>query len=113
MMKKVIEVSSKQWVVDGPHLWVSSLLHLRGSISSHKIWEEYLKDKTLKDRNMIKSKTQLKHKILPLMMLQGKVAKGPAVDLMKKNSSYGWKVVPHKAFKNVDPVLLAQMRPLP
>ena len=63
-MKKVIEVSSKQWVVEGPHLWVSKLLHLRGSISTNKIWEEYQKDNTIENNDMIKSKTFLKEKIL-------------------------------------------------
>ena len=63
-MKKVIETTTKQWVTDGPMLWVSKLLHLRGSISSNKIWEEYQKDNSIKDRDMIRSKSFLKDNIL-------------------------------------------------
>ena len=59
-MKKVIEVSSKRYVTEGPHLWVSKLLHLRGTISTNLIWEEYKKDNTLEDKDMIRSKTWLK-----------------------------------------------------
>ena len=111
-MKKVIEVSSKRMVTGGPMLWVSQLLHLRGSISSHKIWDEYQKDTTLEDRTIIKSKNHLKEKILPLMMHQGKIMKAPAQDL-RPNKKHGWAVVPNKAFKKIDPVILAQMKPLP
>jgi hypothetical protein len=61
---------------------------------------------------MIKSKTFLKKKVLHDMLLQGKIAKAEAHDF-QKNSKHGWRVVPHKAFKNTDPVILAQMKPLP
>ena len=74
-MKKVIEVSTKRWVVDGPHLWVSQLLHLRGQISSNKIWEEYQKDNSLENPDMIRSKTFLKQKVLHDMKIQGKIEK--------------------------------------
>ena len=74
-MKKVIEVSTKRWVVDGPHLWVSQLLHLRGQISTNKIWEEYQKDNTLEDHSIIKSKAYLKQKILHDMRIQCKIVK--------------------------------------
>ena len=47
------------------------------------------------------------------MKMQGKIEKAPANDMIKKNSHFGWRVVPHKAFKSVDPVILAQMKPLP
>lgn len=67
-VKKVIEVSQKRYVREGPHLWVSKLLHLRGSISTNKIWEEYQKDHTLEDKDMIKSKTFLKQRILGFMV---------------------------------------------
>ena len=56
---------------------------------------------------MIKSKTYLKQKILHDMVLQGKIEKAPASDLLRTNSHHGWKVIPHKAFRNVDPVILA------
>ena len=32
---------------------------------------------------------------------------------MAANKLYGWKLVPHKAFNKVDPVILSQMKPLP
>ena len=112
-MKKVIEVSTKKWVNDGPQLYVAKLIHYRGSISTHKIWDEYLKDRTVEDRSMIPSKRFLKEKVLNNMLLIGKLKKGEAIDFTRKNSKHGWELVPHKAFKNVDPVVLAQMKPLP
>ena len=66
-MKKVIEVSTKRMVCDGPQLWVSQLLHLRGQISTNKIWEEYNKDMNIEDRNMIQSNNFLKNRILYVM----------------------------------------------
>ena len=85
-MKKVIEISAtKRYVNKGPHLWVSQLLHLRGSISSNKIWEEYLKDNSLEDKNMIPSKNYLKEKILHNMRCQGKIEKATAHDMIESN----------------------------
>jgi hypothetical protein len=77
-MKKIIEVSSKKYVTDGPQLWVSKLLHLRGAVSSNKIWEEYLKDTTLEDKDLIKSKNFLKDRVLHEMYLLGKIDKASA-----------------------------------
>ncbi len=60
----VIDVASqKHFVRDGPHLWVSKLLHERGCLSAKKIWEEYLKDDSV-DKDLLKSKTFLKNRIL-------------------------------------------------
>ena len=111
-MKRVIEVSTKKYVTSGPHLWVAKLLHLRGCISSTKIWEEYQKDNELEDTTMIRSKTFLKREVLHNMLMMNKIEKGPAQDI-QGNKRAGWMLVPHKAFKNVDPVILAQMKPLP
>ena len=72
-MKKVIEVSSKRLVQDGPQLWVSQILHHRGCISTTKIWDEYKKDNSLENPDMIPSKTWLKKQILHQMVAQGKV----------------------------------------
>ena len=36
-----------------------------------------------------------------------------AHDTTKSNKNYGWKLVPHKAFNKVDPMILSQMKPLP
>ena len=47
------------------------------------------------------------------MQVLGKIEKAPAHDFTKKNSKHGWQLVPHKAFKRVDPVILAQLKPLP
>ena len=87
-------------------MWISKLLYLRGSISTNKIWEEYQKDKTIEDPDMIRSKTFLKTNILDLMVYQGKIQKGPATDQLSGKRN-GWEVVPHKAFKSVDPIILA------
>ena len=37
-------LTKKRYVTGGPHLWVSTLLHEKGSLSSNRIWEEYLRD---------------------------------------------------------------------
>ena len=46
------------------------------------------------------------------MEIQGKIVKGPALD-KEDNKSHGWKLVPHLAFKNTDPAILSQLKPLP
>ena len=46
------------------------------------------------------------------MILQGKIKKGKANDLLT-GSLNGWELVPHKAFKRVDPAILCQLKPLP
>ena len=40
------------------------------------------------------------------MEIQGKIIKAPAID-MEENRKAGWRLVPHKAFKNTDPKILA------
>ena len=40
----LVAFSTKKYVTGGPHLWVSSLLHEKGSISTNRIWEEFLRD---------------------------------------------------------------------
>ena len=77
-MKKVINVSQNKFVTDGPHLWVSSLLQKRGSISGNKIWEEYQKDLVVCNTGLIASKTKLKDNILKQMLAKGKIQKGSA-----------------------------------
>ena len=61
---------------------------------------------------MIPSRNFLKQKVLREMTLLGKIEKDAAHD-MPKNSRAGWKINPAKAFKNTDPVILSQMKPLP
>ena len=46
------------------------------------------------------------------MELMGKIEKAPALDMVGTKRA-GWKLVPHRAFRNTDPVILAQMKPLP
>jgi hypothetical protein len=46
------------------------------------------------------------------MHLIGKVNKCTAID-MPQYKRAGWGLVPHKAFKNVDPFIIAEMKPLP
>ena len=45
-------------------------------------------------------------------MMQGKIERGRSVDTPQFKNS-GWKIIPHKAFKNVSPEVLVQMDPLP
>ena len=61
-MKRVIDLkgTSKRYVTQGPHLWVSKLLQIRGPISSSKIWEEYGKDKEAQELELFRSKAFLK-----------------------------------------------------
>lgn len=55
---------------------------------------------------MIRSKTFLKKNILDMMVYQGKIQKAPATDQLSGKRN-GWEVVPHKAFKSVDPIILS------
>lgn len=77
---QVIDVVSKKYVRAGPHLWVSKLLHQRGPLSSNKIWEEFLKDGSI-ERELISSKSFLKHRVLHTMFMQGKIVKAQAIDI--------------------------------
>ena len=52
-MKRIIEVTSKRYVKDGPHLYVSQLLYKNGPMSSKKIWQEYCKDNTVEKLDII------------------------------------------------------------
>ena len=62
MMMKPID-----WIVrGGPHLWVSTLLHQRGVLTSSRIWDEFQRDREV-DPDMIKSKNFLKKHILNQM----------------------------------------------
>ena len=50
--------------------------------------------------------------ILPQMYKMGKIERARAQDLPEFKKA-GWKVVPHKAFKNVAPQLVMKMDPVP
>ena len=65
------------------------MLHLRGSISTKKLWDEFKKDNELEDREMIKSRNHMKERILHTMQKQGKIVKAPAQDIVGFKSS-GW-----------------------
>ena len=110
-MNKTVEIVSEKFVRQGPHLWVSKLLHQRGPLSTNKIWEEFIKDSTV-EKDLIKSKSFLKERILHQMMMQGKIARGKAVDLPQYNKA-GWALVPNHAFRNTAPDVLANMQPIP
>ena len=77
---QVIEIASQKYVREGPHLWVSKLLHQRGALSTKKIWEEYVKDPTA-EKDIIKSKNHLKERIITMMIVQGKLVKAKAIDM--------------------------------
>ncbi len=87
-MNKVIDIVAKDYVREGPHLWVSKLLYQRGPISSKKIWEEFIKDPSV-SKELIKSKSFLKERVLHQMEIQGKIVKGKAIDMPQFNRS-GW-----------------------
>ena len=110
-MEKTINIASKKYVRQGCQLWVAKLLHQRGVLSSKKIWEEFVKDETA-DKDLIKSKNFLKERVLAQMEIQGKLVKGKALDMPHYNRA-GWELVPHKAFKNTAPDILATLQPLP
>ena len=93
--------AKKIYVRGGPHLWVSWLLYSRGVLTSGRIWEEFQRDKTI-DQEMIVSKSFLKRHILAQMQALGKIIPDRAPEKPEYKSS-GWKLVPHKAFKNVAP----------
>ena len=61
--KLALGMSKKQYVTGGPHLWVATLLHEKGSLSSNRIWEEFLRDQTTPNQ-VIPSKSFLKNKVL-------------------------------------------------
>ena len=46
------------------------------------------------------------------MQLQGKIAKTQALDMPQFKKS-GWKVIHNRAFKNVDPAIVAELDPMP
>jgi hypothetical protein len=77
---QVIDVASQRYVREGAHLWVSKLLYQRGPLSSTKIWEEFIKDSSVK-KELISSKSFLKQRILSSMEQQGKLVKGKAIDM--------------------------------
>ena len=103
--------ANKQYVTGGPHLWVSTLLHEKGTMSTNRIWDEYNRDNSTPD-GMIKSKSFLKNKILYQMLQQGKIQKGRAKD-MPQFKRAGWKVNPSKAFKHTEPSILMKLDPIP
>ena len=90
---------------------MSKLLHQRGALSTNKIWEEFIKDASV-EKDLIKSKSFLKERILHQMVMQGKITRGKAVDLPQFNKA-GWELVPHRAFKNAAPDVLANLQPIP
>ena len=42
------------------------------------------------------------------MAMQGKIVRGKAIDLPMYNKA-GWQIIPHKAFKNIAPDVLAEL----
>ena len=104
-------MSAKKYVTGGHQLWVSSLLHEKGAVSTNRIWEEFLRDQGT-PRALIPSKSFLKHRVLSLMEQQGKISKERALD-MPQFKRAGWKVHPTKAFKAVAPAIIMQLDPIP
>ena len=44
---ELVELTAKKYVRGGPHLWISTLLHEKGAMSTNRIWEEFLRDTTV------------------------------------------------------------------
>merc|ERR1712110_456103 len=83
----------------------------RGTLSTAKIWDEYIRDKKA-DKEMIPSRSFLKNRVLNHMLSMSKVSKARALD----NPQYrwgGWQLKQAKAFKNVCPTILAELKPIP
>ena len=59
----LVALGSKAYVNAGPQLWVSQLLYNKGILSTNKIWDEYIRDKST-GPEMIPSRTFLKKRIL-------------------------------------------------
>ena len=109
---EVIETfTKKQYVTGGPHLWVSTLLHEKGNMSTNRIWEEYLRDQTIA-KSMIPTKSFLKNRILQAMEAQGKIARDRAMDLPQFKRA-GWKLNAARAFKNTEPSIVMKLDPIP
>ena len=104
-------LTSKKYVMGGPQLWVSTLLHEKGALSTNRIYEEFLRDKETPNR-MIPSKTFLKNRILHQMLSEGKIKKDRALD-MPEYKRGGWTVIPTKAFKNTAPEIIMKLDPIP
>ena len=107
----IVESATRNYVRNGPMLYISMLLHQQGCISTNKIWAIYSNDPKA-SKNLFASKSFMRSKVLHLMECQGKVIKAKADDLpMYKHA--GWKLVPNRAFRNTAPWILAKMDPLP
>ena len=104
-------MSAKKYVIGGPHLWVSTLLHEKGNLSTNRIWEEFLRDQTTSNK-VIPSKSFLKNRILFQMEQQGKIKRDRALDAPQFKRA-GWSVNPAKAFKNTSPSIVMQLDPIP
>ena len=63
---------AKEYVTGGPHLWISTLLYHRGTLSGNRIWDEFVRDNKV-DKDILRSKSHLKRKILPRMYSEGKI----------------------------------------
>ena len=77
---ELVELTAKKYVRGGPHLWISTLLHEKGAMSTNRIWEEFLRDTTVPN-SVIQSKSFLKSRVLHEMMKNGKIEKTKALDM--------------------------------
>ena len=100
----LVVMGSKAYVSSGPQLWVSTLLYNKGILSTNKIWDEYIRDKSL-GPEMIPSRTFLKVRVLQCMLANGKVKKGRAADI-PEYANGGWRLQQKKAFRNICPTVL-------
>eukprot|EP00357_Protocruzia_adherens_P029018 CAMPEP_0114985780 /NCGR_PEP_ID=MMETSP0216-20121206/8060_1 /TAXON_ID=223996 /ORGANISM="Protocruzia adherens, Strain Boccale" /LENGTH=170 /DNA_ID=CAMNT_0002348141 /DNA_START=21 /DNA_END=533 /DNA_ORIENTATION=+ len=115
MSGKMIEAagrSSKRWVSSGPQFWVACHLHQNGPSTTSNIWEAYSNDKEV-EIGTIRSKNHLKDKILRDMLNLKKVERTPVddPDYTRNLGKNGFKLVYHKAFKNVPLDVILALEP--
>lgn len=110
-LDRTIYGKRKFWTIGGPHLFVSRLINERGPQTSKQIWLEYQRDHEAREKELIKSFTHLKRKIIPYMRQHGKIKSAGYIFSEKK--FLGWQLNPERAFSRLHPDILMQLNPLP
>ncbi len=86
--EKAINKVVGKYVQGGPQLWVSKVLYDKGQVSTNRLWEEYVQDRSEKMTSMgdqkndiIPSKTFLRNRVLATMEAQGFIIRARADDV--------------------------------
>jgi len=105
-------VSKPKFLIkSGPHLYVSQILLSKGPLTGTEIWNEYIKDPSAVDQNLLKSKTFLRQRVLKSMKAQGKIQKAGYSPVAHKY--LGYSLIPEKAFRRTDSQVLLNLQPKP